>query len=68
MLKIGIIGCGSIAQVRHIPEYNANPNCELATFYNRSAEKARLMAERYGGLCCNGIDELLAMGPDAVSF
>ena len=29
MLKIGILGCGKIAQVRHIPEYNDNPNCEL---------------------------------------
>ena len=24
-IKVGIIGCGKIAQVRHIPEYTANP-------------------------------------------
>ena len=28
MLKIGILGCGKIAQVRHIPEYADNPDCE----------------------------------------
>ena len=25
MFNIGIIGCGKIAQVRHIPEYAAHP-------------------------------------------
>lgn len=25
MFGIGIIGCGKIAQVRHIPEYNEQP-------------------------------------------
>ena len=26
MIRVGIIGCGKIAQVRHLPEYAANPN------------------------------------------
>ena len=34
MIKIGILGCGKIAQVRHIPEYAANPDCRLVGFYN----------------------------------
>ncbi len=25
MLKVGILGCGRIAQVHHIPEYADNP-------------------------------------------
>ena len=29
MFKIGIIGCGKVAQVRHIPEYMANPDAEI---------------------------------------
>ena len=28
MVKVGIIGCGKIAQVRHIPEYLDNPNAD----------------------------------------
>ena len=30
MFNIGIIGCGKIAQVRHIPEYAAHPQARLA--------------------------------------
>ena len=29
MVRVGIIGCGKIAQVRHIPEYLDNPNAKL---------------------------------------
>lgn len=68
MLKIGMIGCGSIAQVRHIPEYRANVNCELAAFYNHSREKAERLAGQYGGICCDTVEELLGMGLDAVSI
>ena len=33
MIKIGILGCGKIAQVRHIPEYAENPDVKLAVSY-----------------------------------
>lgn len=68
MLKIGIIGCGSIARIRHVPEYQANPDCALTAFYSQSTENARLMAEQYGGICYNDIGEMLAAGLDAVSI
>ena len=29
MIKIGVLGCGKIVQVRHIPKYAANPDCQL---------------------------------------
>ena len=32
MFGIGIIGCGKIAQVRHIPEYAAHPEAKLVGF------------------------------------
>ena len=28
-IKVGVIGCGKIAQVRHIPEYAANPHDQV---------------------------------------
>lgn len=68
MLKIGIIGCGGIARVRHAPEYQANSNCKLVAFYNHSREKAERMAEQYGGVCCNDVEELLSMGLNVVSI
>jgi len=68
MLKIGILGCGKIAQVRHIPEYAANPDCELVGFYNPTKSRAEDMAARYGGKAYDSAEELLAdPAIDAVS-
>ena len=67
-LKIGIIGCGTIAQVRHAPEYHRNPACRLAAFYNAGREKAERMASQYGGICCESLEELLKLELDAVSI
>ena len=39
VLKIGIIGCGKIAQVRHIPEYAAHPQARLAGYYDLNQER-----------------------------
>ena len=49
MFRIGIIGCGKIAQVRHIPEYAENPYAELAGFYDLNTQRAAELAAQYGG-------------------
>lgn len=67
LIKIGIIGCGKIAMVRHIPEYAENPNCKLTAFYNRTYDKAVKCAEKYGGKAYKTIEELLNSDVDAVS-
>lgn len=67
MLRIGIIGCGKITQVRHAPEYAENDHCMLAAWYDALPERAQAMADLYGGKVCASIDELLAMELDAVS-
>ena len=43
MFNIGIIGCGKIAQVRHIPEYAAHPQARLAGYYDLNQERACLL-------------------------
>lgn len=69
MLKIGVLGCGKIAQVRHIPEYAANENCELVAFYNPTKQRAEDMAAKYGGKAYDTAEELLANPEiDAVSI
>ena len=40
-IKVGIIGCGKIAQVRHIPEYAANPHAEVYGFYDINLARAQ---------------------------
>lgn len=68
MFKIGIIGCGKIAQVRHIPEYAANPDAELAGYYDFNRERAQQLADGYGGRVYDSYQEMLAdPAIDAVS-
>ena len=68
MINIGILGCGKIAQVRHIPEYAANPDCQLVGFYNPTKSRAEDMAAKYGGLAYDTAEQLLANPEiDAVS-
>ena len=59
-IGIGMLGCGKIAQVRHIPEYADNPDAELKGFFDLSLERAQEMAEKYGGKAYATADELLA--------
>ncbi|MEA4822868.1 MAG: Gfo/Idh/MocA family oxidoreductase [Clostridiaceae bacterium] len=47
-LKVGIIGCGSIANGAHIPSYMANPTCEIKYFCDLIPEKAEAAVKKYG--------------------
>ncbi|PLS03218.1 Gfo/Idh/MocA family protein [Neobacillus cucumis] len=67
-LRIGVIGCGSIAQHRHLPEYQINPNVELAAVCDINQERALEVAEKYGVLSYTDYNELIKSGEvDAVS-
>lgn len=59
MINIGIIGCGKIAQVRHIPEYDANENVRILGFYDINEERAKELAEKYQGIAYRSYEELL---------
>ena len=59
-IRVGIIGCGKIAQVRHIPEYAANPNTEVYGFYDINRARAEELAQRHGGKAYASYEELLA--------
>ena len=59
-IKVGIIGCGKIAQVRHIPEYAANSNAEVYGFYDINQARAEELAKKYGGKAYASYEELLA--------
>lgn len=48
-IKVGIIGCGSITEKRHAPEYLDNPNVEIVAFYDLNKKRAELMVEKFGG-------------------
>ena len=68
MIRVGIIGCGKIAQVRHLPEYAANPNAEIVAYYDKNRARAEEMAAKYGGSVCDSYFDLLNRDDiDAVS-
>ncbi len=68
-IGIGLIGCGTIARVRHAPEYAANPACRLVGCHDVSRERADSLARDFG---CTAFDtaEALLADPrvDAVSI
>ncbi|GAB6107886.1 Gfo/Idh/MocA family protein [Fusibacter bizertensis] len=59
MIKVGIIGCGKIAQVRHIPEYLANDSVEIAAYFDRNTERALAISHRYGGSMYTSYEALI---------
>lgn len=69
MVKVGIVGCGTITMVRHAPEYYNNPDAEIAGFYDIVPERAAELAGKFGGKVYETCDELLADTTiDAVSI
>jgi predicted dehydrogenase len=59
-IKVAVIGCGSIAKYRHIPEYAANPHVELVAFCDFNKEQANEYAEKYGAVAYTDYNDLLA--------
>ena len=59
-MKVGIIGCGSIAKFRHAPEYKANHAVDEIVFYDRNIERAKNLANMFEGRTAHSVEELLA--------
>ncbi|PEA52475.1 dehydrogenase [Bacillus pseudomycoides] len=67
-IKVAVIGCGSIAKHRHLPEYQFNENVELVAVCDRNEERVSHVAKEYGAKAYTKYEELLASGTvDAVS-
>ena len=49
MVKVGIIGCGKIAQRRHVPEYASNIHAKIIGYFDARKEAAEALAAQYGG-------------------
>lgn len=59
MVTVGVIGCGKIAQVRHLPEYADNNNCRISGIYDINEERANQIAQKYGAIAYESIEKLL---------
>lgn len=60
MFNIGLIGCGKIAQVRHLPEYTARRDCKISAVYDTNNERAMMIALQYGAIAYTSYERLLA--------
>ncbi len=67
-LKVGVIGCGSIAKHRHLPEYAANEQVEIIAVCDIVEVRVNETAEKYQAKAYTDYKELLANEEiDAVS-
>ena len=67
-IRVAVIGCGSIAKYRHVPEYAALENVELVAFVDPIIERAEEYANIHGGKAFSDYKEMLEqVKPDAVS-
>ena len=68
MMKIAIIGCGTIANNAHIPSYMNNDKVEIKYFCDIIAERAEKAVEKYGcGVAVTDYKEVLA-DPEVVAL
>lgn len=58
-LRVGVVGCGSIAKYRHLPEYHANQNVELVALCDIVQERAEHASEQYGGKVYTDYKEMI---------
>ncbi|OLS40558.1 Gfo/Idh/MocA family protein [Bacillus sp. MRMR6] len=61
-LRVGVIGCGSIAQHRHLPEYKMNTHVELVAVCDSNEQRANEVAEKYGAKAFTSYEELVNSG------
>ena len=74
-VKYGIIGCGAIAQRRHMPEAAANSHSKVAAVADPVAERVEEIAKKYGAkaftdykqmLASADIDAVVVAGPNSL--
>ncbi len=70
-LKVGIIGCGGIANGKHLPALSRNKNVEVVAFCDIIKERAEEAAEKYGTADARVYEdykELLANEPEITAI
>jgi UDP-N-acetylglucosamine 3-dehydrogenase len=67
-LKVAVVGCGSIARYRHLPEFELNKNVEIAAVCDIVPSRAEEMAEKYDAKAFTDYQEILKLEEiDAIS-
>jgi predicted dehydrogenase len=59
-IRVGVLGCGQIAQIMHLPFLAESPDFTIAAVCDLSASTAEAMARRYGARVAADGDALMA--------
>ncbi|MEG2252468.1 MAG: Gfo/Idh/MocA family oxidoreductase [Clostridia bacterium] len=59
VIPIGVIGCGKIAQLRHLPEYAENPAVKIHGLYDLNMERAEELAKQYGAKAYQSLEAMI---------
>lgn len=66
-IRIGIAGCGWIAENAHIPAFLSLKNVEIISLFDINITHAQKVSEKYGiNIMCDNFEEFLTTGIDAV--
>ena len=69
MIRIGVAGCGKIAQVRHLPEYQQREDVCVWGLYDLNPDRTQSLAEQYHARAYASYEEMLSdPSLDAVSI
>ena len=60
MIRVGVAGCGKIAQVRHLPEYQEHPCAQVHGLYDLNPDRTRALAEQYHAKAYGTYEGMLA--------
>jgi len=68
-LKVGIVGCGTVAEKRHAPSYAFNKGCRLAAVMTTKLDRAMAFSKRFGiPRYYDSLDNFLSEHLDIVSI
>lgn len=59
MVTVGVIGCGKIAQVRHLPEYASRENVVIKYVFDLCRARAEEVAKQYGAKAAESYQKIL---------
>ncbi|MCC8059405.1 MAG: Gfo/Idh/MocA family oxidoreductase [Clostridiales bacterium] len=69
MLRIGVVGGGQIAKLRHLPEYRVNKECTIVAVYDTDHKNAEKLASEFNCTSYSeSFEEFLNENMDAVSI
>lgn len=69
MIKIGLMGCGVVANYGHLPAILEAPSLELHVIYDPNEEGLRRAAEKFGAPhACGDVEAFMTSGIEAVSI